>query len=93
MNTAKLNIRNLQFFSSIQSKWYQNKNETQYRKQILKEIKDYVAKQEYINDIIVAGDLNQLVDSNEIQQFYNNLGIQDAYYKYNNVEFYWMNPM
>ena len=34
------------------------KNATQYRKQILKKIEEYVVKQEHINNIIVVGNLN-----------------------------------
>ena len=42
------------------------KSTSDYRKEILKEIKDYIASNEDIDDVLLAGDLNQNVASSEI---------------------------
>ena len=39
-----------------------------------------------MNDIILAGDLNQDIVSREVQQFFNKLGIKDIHQQYNFIE-------
>ena len=46
------------------------KNATKYRKKNLKEISQYIEGQWNINNILIAGDYNQYIESNEIQEFY-----------------------
>ena len=48
---------------------------TQYRKEILSEIKKYVKDNEDLEEIILAGDFNQDITSNEVQQFFIELEI------------------
>ena len=40
-----------------------------------------------IKDIILAGDLNQFIGSNEIQQFFYELGVKDIHSTFNKIEF------
>jgi len=61
------------------------KKPAQYRKEILSEIKKYVKDNEDIEEIILAGDFNQDIRSNEVQQFFIELGIQDVHSKDNNL--------
>ena len=54
---------------------------------MLIEFKQYIKKQSQINDILIAGDFNQFIGSNEIQKFYNEIRVQDVHYIINNVLF------
>ena len=47
------------------------KNATQYQREIINEIADYVALLKHVDDIILEGNLNQAARLSEIQQFYN----------------------
>ena len=42
------------------------KEATEYRKEILVEMKKHVQVKKEINDIIIAGDFNQSIDSNKV---------------------------
>ena len=52
---------------------------TKYHKEVFQEIIDYCEKIEELNDIILAGDLNQDIASREVQHFFNKLGMKDIY--------------
>ena len=62
------------------------KSSGEYRKEIFKEIKQYVNQKEDIDDIIIAGDLNQNVNANEIRQFFTDLGVDDVHSRINRIE-------
>lgn len=62
------------------------KSSGEYRKEIFKEIKQYVNQKEDIDDIIIAGDLNQNVNANEIRQFFTDLGVDDVHSRINSIE-------
>ena len=68
------------------------KNATQYWREIINKIADYVVSLEHVDDIILAGDLNQAVGSLEIQQFYNRIGIVDVHHKVNNIDINQLDP-
>ena len=42
------------------------KNTIKYQKELLSEIEDYIASQQQIKDILIAGDFNQFIGSNKI---------------------------
>ena len=42
------------------------KNAAKYRKELLSKIEEYIASQQQINDILIAGNFNQFIGSNEI---------------------------
>jgi len=60
------------------------KSTTQYRKEILRQIKEYVHENK-IDDIIIGGDFNQGIATNEIQQFFQQIGVQDIHSKINKI--------
>ena len=57
----------------------------EYRKEIFKQIKEYLNENEDINDVLLAGDLNQNIASNKIQAFFQEIGVQDVHSMYNNI--------
>ena len=57
---------------------------TQYRKEILQQIKKYIQTKQF-NDIIITGDFNQNIASNEIKQFCTEIGVKDMYSATNNI--------
>jgi len=61
------------------------KNSNKYRKEILSQIEEYVNSNN-IDEIIIAGDYNQQISSNEIKQFYNKIGVRDVHSVVNNIE-------
>lgn len=63
----------------------QAKSTNTYRKEIFSQIKDYLKKNDDIDDVIIAGDLNQDIASNEIQRFYRDIGVQDAHSYHNGI--------
>ena len=63
----------------------QTKLPASYRKEILSQIRDYVHKNEDIDDIIIAGDFNQNITSSEIQVFFREIGVLDVHSHYNNI--------
>ena len=60
------------------------KSSTQYRKEILQQIKNYIQTNQF-NDIIIAGDFNQNIASNEIKQFCMEIGVKDIHSMINNI--------
>jgi len=50
---------------------------------LLKEIKDYLKRNNDINNIIIAGDMNQNIALNEIQQFFQTIGVTHMHHKIN----------
>ena len=62
-----------------------SKNNTQYRKEILKQIKEYIQIKNF-NDIIISGDYNQNIAANEIKQFYREIGVKDMHSTINHIE-------
>ena len=40
-----------------------------------------------INDIMIASDFNQFIGSNEIQEFFNQIRVQDVYHIVNQISF------
>ena len=63
------------------------KNPTHYRKDMLNQIKQHVERNEDIDDITFAGDLNQDVRSTETQRFFNEIGLSDIHSRINKIEF------
>ena len=62
-----------------------SKTVSQYRKEVLKEIKQHIQNNQEITDIIIARDYNQDIKENEIRNFYNELGVRDIHSKVNNI--------
>ena len=62
------------------------KSTTSYRKEIFNEIKEYLESNDDIDDILIAGDLNQNIASSEIQTFFREIGVQDSHSIYNNIQ-------
>ena len=56
-----------------------------YRKEIFKEIKNYIRNNESINDIIIAGDYNQNINGKEVQKFHEDIGVKEIHVKINNI--------
>ena len=48
-----------------------------YRKDLLREIKDFVQEINTEKEIIISGCYNQHIGANETQQFYREIGVQD----------------
>ena len=63
------------------------KSPTEYQNEIFKEIKDFIKKNNNVNDIILARDLNQDITSRPVQQFFSKIGIRDIHQHYNQIEF------
>ena len=63
------------------------KSITEYRREILEEIKRYVNMSIDISDIIIAGDYNQSIGDKEVRQFYAEIGICDIHHKINNIPY------
>ena len=63
------------------------KNVMKYHKELLTKIKEYIATQNYVNNILIAKDFNQFIGSNEIQGFYNEIRVQDIHHIINQVPF------
>ena len=61
------------------------KSATEYRKEIFKQIKQHVNKQHDIDDLIIAGDLNQNINANEIKKFFSDIGVEDVHSVINNI--------
>ena len=61
------------------------KGAVEHRKEIFNQIKTYVNSNQQINDIILTGDLNQSIKSNDVQRFFKELGITDAHSRINNI--------
>jgi len=60
------------------------KSSTQYRKEILQQIKEYIQTKQF-NDIIIASNFNQNIASNEIKQFCTEIGVKDIHSTINNI--------
>ena len=58
---------------------------SEIRKDTLKQIKQYIYQNTEIDDIIIAGDLNENVNSKEIKKFFNDIGVEDIHSRYNNI--------
>ena len=58
-----------------------------YRNEIFKEIIRHIKSIQNVNDIIIAGDINQFIGSAEIQQFYSEMGVQDIHHVFNKIKF------
>ena len=63
------------------------KNPTCYRKDMLNQIKQHVERNEDVDDITFAGDLNQDVISTEMYRFFNEIGLSDIHSRTNKIEF------
>ena len=61
------------------------KSITEYRREILEEIKRYVNMSIDISDIIIAGDYNQSIRDKEVRQFYAEIGVCHIDHKINNI--------
>ena len=59
------------------------KSTTDYRKETLQQIKDYLNQLSDIDDVIIAGDMNQNVSSNEIRKFYSEIGVDEVHSRIN----------
>ena len=46
-------------------------------------MRDYSSNDNDIDNVIIAGDFNQSIASNEIQKFLRNAGVQDAHKTFN----------
>ena len=57
-----------------------------YRTDILKQIKTYVMNNHEITNIIIAGDFNQNIGLDEIQRFYQEIGVKDTHSWFNNIQ-------
>lgn len=55
------------------------KPESKYRMKILDEIVDYVHKQNDVDNILIAGDLNSALSEDEIIIFFNRIGVTDIF--------------
>jgi len=51
----------------------------------LQQIKQYLHQLSDIDDVLIAGDMNQNVNSNEIRKFYSEIGVEEVYSRINNV--------
>ena len=58
---------------------------SEYRSEVLDKIKAYMIVNNKINDVIITGDFNQSIASNEIQRFYKEIRVYDAYSYFNNI--------
>ena len=61
------------------------KSVQRYRNKKFLEILAYFKTNNTIDDIILAGDLDQDIRLKEVQQFFADLGIQDIHHKINNI--------
>lgn len=61
------------------------KGATEHRKEIFKQIVTYIKSNQQIDDVILTGDLNQSIKSNEVQRFFEELGIEDVHSRVNNI--------
>ena len=62
------------------------KTTTEHRKEIFYQIKMHLQGLDEVSDVIIAGDFNQNIASNEVQSFFRDIGAQDAHSIYNNVQ-------
>lgn len=60
------------------------KTSTEIRKDTLNQIKQYVNNNN-VDDVIIAGDLNESVNSREIKKFFREIGVEDTHSRINNV--------
>ena len=67
-------------YNSIERK---TKDTEFYRKEILKEIEQYIAKQNDINNIIIMGNYNQDIIVGKIKEFFNKIKVRDIHQSYN----------
>ena len=51
----------------------------EHRNEILKEIEECAKKNDDVNDVMIAGDLNENIASKQIQQFFNKIGVMDIH--------------
>ena len=61
------------------------KSPSEYRREVLNQIKNYLDGQEY-HDVIIAGDFNQNINSNEIKKFFSEIGVEDVHARVNNIQ-------
>ena len=61
------------------------KSAQEIRKETLIQIKQYIQQNNDIDDIIIVGDLNENVNSNEIKKFFNEIGVEDIHSRINNI--------
>ena len=54
------------------------KSSNEYRKEIFQQTKQYINQKEDIEDIIIAGDFNKNINTNESRQFFLDLGVDDV---------------
>ena len=57
----------------------------EYRKEIFQQIKQYLENDNTINDIIIAGNFNQNINSNEIKKFFAEIGVENVHSRINNI--------
>jgi len=55
----------------------------EYHKEVLREIEQHITNQTEINNIIIMGDYNQDITSNEIKSFFNKIKLWDIHQSYN----------
>jgi len=60
------------------------KTSTEIRRDTLNQIKQYVNINN-VDDVIIAGDLNESVNSREIRKFFREIGVEDAHSRINNI--------
>jgi len=58
---------------------------SEYRKSILKKIKQYLNDNNDISDIIITEDFNQNIMATEMKQFYAEIGVEDIHSRLNNI--------
>ena len=63
---------------------------TKYRKEILKDIIDYVKSMKEPVDVIIGGDYNQDIALTEVQQFFTELQLKDLHQTFNGIEVKYM---
>ena len=52
---------------------------SEHRNKTLKKIGEYMNQNDDVNDVTIAGDLNENIASKQIQQFFNKIGAMDAH--------------
>ena len=60
------------------------KTSNEFRRETLKQIKQHVNEMD-ADDIIIAGDLNESVNSKEIRKFFREIGVEDTHSRVNNI--------
>ena len=55
------------------------------RKEIFKQMKTHLSQNQDINDLIIAGDFNQDIASNEVKALCREIGVKDAHSYFNDI--------